>query len=94
MELRFQGLGITSTIYTCPSFATQGVISAWKGKDAGWRGGFVVRVLWFGFVLRWARVPYLERQAKRAVERYVQRVLDAEYMNFFRDFPADEADLF
>lgn len=56
MELKFKGLGFTWTLYAVPAISHNGWIAAWWGVDAKWKHGFVVRLLWLGFVLRWG--PY------------------------------------
>lgn len=38
--------------YSAPISAS-GLVAAWGQRSSRWRYGFVVRVLWFGFVFRW-----------------------------------------
>lgn len=39
-------------MYLAP-VSKKGCVAAWKGKKRGYRGGFVVRLLWLGVVMRW-----------------------------------------
>lgn len=57
LELKFTGLGLTTTLYTA-SLSPRGLITAWKGQHERWKHGFVVRAFWLGFVVRWGRIPY------------------------------------
>lgn len=41
------------TLYFAP--AHHGLFKVWRQKHPHWRGGFVVRLLWLGFVVRWGR---------------------------------------
>jgi hypothetical protein len=54
MELRFKGRRFTCSMYTA-NISYRGLVAVWPGQHAGWRQGFVLRVLWFGFVVRWNR---------------------------------------
>lgn len=42
----------TATLYAT-TLASYGWIALWPQKSEHWAGGFVVRLLWLGFVIRW-----------------------------------------
>lgn len=56
MELRFKGCDIIATAYVVPTISHRGRFTCWKGQHATWKHGFVIRLLWFGFVARWGYV--------------------------------------
>jgi hypothetical protein len=54
--------------------ARPAVLSAWWQKSAYYKRGFVVRLLWLGFVLRYGAVP--KDEAKRTIRRrYLGRTM-------------------
>lgn len=58
MEITFKGLGVIATAYIVPTISHEGWVAAWKNRHSRWKHGFVVRILWLGFVLRWGKIPY------------------------------------
>lgn len=48
-DIRLRLPNFTASIYLAPSKG----ITAWRGKHSHWRSGFIIRVLWLGFVVRW-----------------------------------------
>jgi hypothetical protein len=56
MELKLHGRNFTCSLYTVPTFSHRGAVALWRGNHAGWRFGWVLRVLWFGFVARWSKI--------------------------------------
>lgn len=57
MELRvYKRRKYTATVYLAPAVRP----AAWWQKDPRWKHGFVVRLLWLGFVVRWGHKPTLD----------------------------------
>lgn len=53
MEIRIKSTGSwLTTLYTAP-ISPKGWLTVWRGKHSRYRGGFVVRALWLGLVIRW-----------------------------------------
>jgi hypothetical protein len=48
--------GFQAATYFCPVLAPEGLISYWRQKSLFFRSGFVLRVLWFGFILRYGQM--------------------------------------
>lgn len=60
MDITFKCRRFTITLYLAPTISPNGKIAVWKGRHSGWKRGFVVRVLWLGFLVRWDRVqPFI-----------------------------------
>jgi len=59
-DARFRLTNFVANFYLAP-ISEKGLIAAWRGQHAQWRSGFVLRVLWLGFVVRWG---YVKRKAR------------------------------
>lgn len=80
MELRFTRKNSTAAIYTSPTFSENGIIAAWKGKHSRWKHGFVVRVLWFGLVVRWGKVQSTWPYRRSMLDRLIEQANDGDYL--------------
>jgi hypothetical protein len=56
MDINFRCERFITTLYLAPRISPKGKLAAWEGCHRGWKRGFVVRVLWFGFLLRWDKI--------------------------------------
>ncbi len=56
VDITFKYERFTTTLYLAPRISPKSKFTAWKGCHKGWTHGFVVRVLWLGFLLRWGKV--------------------------------------
>lgn len=69
-EIRFKTKSTVSSVYLAP-ISDKGWVAAWGGKHSDYQGGFVLRLLWLGVVVRWARIALAARKRRR-----IERVLE------------------
>lgn len=69
MDITFKCRRFTATLYLAPTTSAEGWITAWKNRHSSWKHGFVVRVLWLGFILRWGKVKKAIPSQYSALER-------------------------
>lgn len=81
MDIRHTNPWFTVSVYLAPIHHS-GLVAAWGNKHTAWKSGFIVRVLWFGFVLRWGKIPAQQRaciQRQRAFQHAIQQANDGDY---------------
>jgi len=47
--------GFQVSTYFCQAFSCEGKVAWWPQRSADFRSGFVLRVLWFGLILRYGK---------------------------------------
>ena len=86
MDIRLQTPWFTTSLYLAPLHRTfhwygwPGL--AWWGKHSAWKHGFVVRLMWLGFVLRWGKIPYAARpeySRMRTWQNLIEQANDGDY---------------
>lgn len=82
MELNFKGFGRIITLYAVPALSPKGLVACWTQKHSHYRGGFVARFFWLGFVYRYGFIPYKERKKTRSqlVSSLIQQANDGDYL--------------
>jgi len=84
MEIRFKTSNLITTAYIAP-ISDRGWFTAWAGRHTAWKYGFVVRALWFGWVLRWGYVPFTKRPEYR-LRQMIEQANDGDYLpTYFSD---------
>ena len=78
MEIKYRNRNFTTGVYTAPIHPA-GWFTAWGNKHPSWRRGFIVRALWFGFVVRWSRVPFWETPRGKFLKA-IEEANDGDYM--------------
>lgn len=81
MDIRHTNPWFTVSVYLAPIHHS-GLVAAWGNKHTAWKSGFIVRVLWLGFVLRWGKLPAAQRQqreAQRRINYLIQQANDGDY---------------
>lgn len=80
LSLNFSGFGCALALYTAP-IHTGGAFQIWKGKHPSYSGGYVVRALWFGFVVRWGQLTRIQRYLKSPITRMIHEANDGDYVD-------------
>jgi len=84
MDLTFKGFGIITTIYVAPTISYKGWLTARKGQHSSWKHGFVCRFLWFGWLLRWGKIPYY-KTPRGQFEKLIEQANDGDYPPYFME---------
>lgn len=91
--LKWSGFQISA--FFAPSFSEH-YIHAWKQKSAYYRGGFILRVLWLGFCLRYGavKVPHKKPWDKLISDWVPDDAIDFEVDRMMALNGLDERDTF
>jgi hypothetical protein len=77
ISINVSAFGLAAALYTAP-IHPDGWFQLRKGAHSGYKSGYVARVLWLGFVLRWNAVKRFSRYG--AFEKLIQQANDGDYL--------------
>lgn len=81
LSLNFSGFGIALAAYTAP-VSYRGRFTYWKGQHSDYKSGYVVRLLWLGFVIRWNKLTQADKMARyinSPLHKAIEQANDGDY---------------
>lgn len=73
------------SLYWCPVLSDKGLVACWRQRSAYYARGFVLRVLWLGFIVRQGKPAHKGKPAKPSLAAAMEAMFGGDEIGYDDD---------